>query len=325
MTTPTLAAVVCAYTEERWQDIVDAVTSLRQQSPKPDQIILVIDNNKPLFEKANQELKSPDIAIIENSQTRGLSGARNSGVAVAKTEIIAFLDDDAEASEGWCRALLDCFSDPDVVGVGGLVQPRWRAPRPTWWPSEFDWVVGCSYTGLPLQRGPIRNPIGANMAVRKSALDEAGPFSHAIGRVGKHPVGCEETELFIRINQTLQANRSTTVLYEPQAKVSHNIPASRANLSYFLRRCFAEGLSKAVVSKLVGSQDALSSERTYSTVTLPKGVARGIRDGIKGDRPGFARAGAIVAGLVATTIGYARGRMDSGKQLRLPKQLGGGQ
>ena len=311
----TLAAIVCAYTDERWDDIVDAIGSLQTQQPKPDEIVLVIDHNEALLAKAQKQFGS-DILVVPNSHRNGLSGARNSGIDASASEVIAFLDDDAAARPGWASALIDQFSSPEVVGVGGKVEPNWRAPRPSWWPLEFDWVVGCSYIGLPTKEADIRNPIGANMAVRRKAFTDVGGFSPALGRVGKHPVGCEETELFIRIHQE---ERSSVIRFAPGAVVDHNVPAARANFTYFRQRCFAEGISKAVVAKLAGSGDALSSERSYSTKVLPAGVIRGIVAGIKGDRSGFTRAAAIIAGLGITTFGYVRGRLDNGKELRIPK------
>jgi glucosyl-dolichyl phosphate glucuronosyltransferase len=91
--------------------------------------------------------------------------------------------------------------------------------------------------------------------------------------------------------------------------VKHNVPASRGTWAYFRRRCYAEGLSKAIVSKLVGSDDGLSSEWDYTLKTLPLGALRGLANGLKGDVNGFRRSGAIIAGLLLTTFGYVRGRL----------------
>ncbi|MDX6197452.1 MAG: hypothetical protein QOJ79_603, partial [Actinomycetota bacterium] len=78
---------------------------------------------------------------------------------------------------------------------------------------------------------------------------------------------------------------------------------------YFRRRCYAEGISKAVVAGLTGSDAALASERTYVRRTLPAGVARGLAAAVRGDVSGLVRAAAIVAGLVVTSAGYLRGRL----------------
>ena len=67
----------------------------------------------------------------------------------------------------------------DTVWQGGdssHVEPDWAGPPPEWFPSEFLWVVGCSYVGLPQHAAYVRNPIGASMAVRRRVFEEAGPF-----------------------------------------------------------------------------------------------------------------------------------------------------
>jgi hypothetical protein len=68
------------------------------------------------------------------------------------------------------------------------------------------------------------------------------------------------------------------------------------------------------VTNHVGPTAALASERLYTRRTLPIGVARGLRAGLRGDPSGFARAAAIIAGLAITTAGYAYGwlRRSSG-------------
>src|SRR5579859_6241737 len=102
MKDPTLdvSVVICAYTEERWHDLIAAVESIQQQSVTPSEIIVVIDNNKRLLERARAHIAG-GVIVIENSEPQGLSGARNSGIAVAHGAYIAFLDDDALAEPDW--------------------------------------------------------------------------------------------------------------------------------------------------------------------------------------------------------------------------------
>ncbi len=97
------------------------------------------------------------------------------------------------------------------------------------------------------------------------------------------------------------------MLFDNRAMIWHLVPADRSRFSYFRSRCYAEGLSKALVTANVGSRDGLSSERRYTTKTLPSGVARGVADFGRGDVSGLARAGAITAGLGSTVAGYGAG------------------
>ena len=102
------------------------------------------------------------------------------------------------------------------------------------------------------------------------------------------------------------------MLFDERAMIRHLVPAARTRFSYFRSRCYAEGLSKALVTASVGTADGLSAERRYTTRTLPSGVARGLADAARGDLSGLGRAGAIVAGLGATAAGYASGRGRAG-------------
>jgi glycosyltransferase involved in cell wall biosynthesis len=295
--------IICAYADERWGDLNAAVASVQGQIAPPGEIIVVIDHNPALLARANAQLAS--VTVVANERERGLSGARNSGLAVARGDVIAFLDDDAIAEPDWLVRLCAGYRDPAALGIGGAIEPLWTGGQAPWFPAEFGWVVGCSYRGMPGSTATVRNLIGANMSLRREVFAVVGDFSGALGRVGSRPVGCEETELCIRARQHWPGR---FFLYEPRARVHHRVPAARVRWRYFLARCYAEGLSKAQVVRLVGPDDGLATERTYTFRTLPQGVLRGLADGLwRRDAAGFARAAAIVAGLAATTLGYWAG------------------
>ncbi|OHV37867.1 MULTISPECIES: glycosyltransferase family 2 protein [Pseudofrankia] len=294
---PAVSVIICAYTEDRFGDITAALDSIRAQDPPASEIILVVDYNNALLGRARAAF--PDVIVVANENSRGLSGARNTGVERATGEIVAFLDDDARAAADWLAKLTAPYVDPNVVGVGGTVAADWLTTRPGWFPPEFDWVVGCSYVGLPTTVSEIRNPIGAAMSFRRKFFPLVGGFTDGIGRVGNTPLGCEETEFYIRLRRALPG---ASVLHVPDAVVYHKVPGTRAQWAYFQRRCYAEGISKAVVTNLVGATAALEAERAYVRRTLPRAVARGLRE-----RARWPQAAAVLAGVAVTGAGYARG------------------
>ena len=302
-TPPTISVVICAFTFDRLEVMGEALDSLRAQTLPPHEIVLVIDHAPELLEEA-QKLW-PDVKIVANREKQGLSGARNIGVAEASGEVVAFLDDDAIAAPDWLEHIAAAYADPKVLGAGGTVRPRWVEGKPAWFPAEFDWVVGCTHSGMPQELSPVRNLVGANMSFRREPLVEVGGFSHDLGRVGTLPVGCEETDLSIRVHQRWP---EAEILYDPAAAVEHVVPPSRGRLRYFIDRCRAEGRSKAVLTGMVGSDDGLSSERSYVRSTLPRGVARDLGQALRGDVGGFGRAAAIFLGLAATSVDYLRVR-----------------
>jgi len=300
---PAVSVVVCTYTEQRWDDLVAAVASVGRQSVRDGavELIVVVDHAPALEERLRNDI--PGARVVANPGARGLSPARNAGVAAARGPVVAFLDDDCVAAPGWLARLAGHFTAPDVVAAGGAVVPRWDAGRPAWFPSEFDWVVGCSYRGLPTATAEVRNLIGANMAFRRVVLDALGGFRDGLGRVGRVPLGCEETELCLRIATAVPGGR---VVYDPGAVVTHRVPAARAAPRYFAARCWGEGLSKATVARLAGSRRGLAAERRHAFRTLPGGALRALRDGAP------RRAAAIVLGLAITSFGYVRGRAAPG-------------
>ena len=158
--------VICVYTEQRWDDILAAVTSVRGQSRPAHEVIVVVDHNPALLRRLEAELGGA-VQLVPNREQRGLSGGKNTGVAAATGDVVAFLDDDAIAERDWLRYLADSYAGDAVAGVGGLTLPRWDAARPGWFPREFDWVVGCNYLGMPESRQPVRNLLGGNASFRK--------------------------------------------------------------------------------------------------------------------------------------------------------------
>jgi glycosyltransferase involved in cell wall biosynthesis len=299
-----VSVVICAYSEKRSEQTCAAIKSALSQDPEPAEVLLVVDHNAHLAARARSEISG--ITVLESDDVPGLSGARNTGLRAASQPITAFLDDDAEARPGWLAALVEPYRSSDVVATGGTVHPWWPGLRPRWLPPEFDWVVGCSYHGLPESVSPIRNPIGANMSLRTKLALDVGGFDTGVGRVGTRPVGCEETELAIRLTARTPG---ATVIYVPAATVDHHVSEERTNMSYFLRRCWHEGTSKATVVRLAGASSGLERERRHVAVVIPTAVLRDLRDFVTGDMGAFMRAVATVAGLGSAAAGYVRGRM----------------
>lgn len=309
---PDFSVVICAYTPERWDDLVAAVAAVQTQSQPPRELIVVIDHHAELYRRAHAAF--PGVLVLENTEARGLSGARNTGIRAARSEVIAFMDEDAVPARDWLEWLGQGYTDAKVLGVGGAITPLWAEGRPRWFPPEFDWVVGCTYRGMPVTAAPVRNLIGCNMSFRREVFAVVGGFRDGIGRVGKHPLGCEETELCIRAGRQWPQGR---MLYQPKARVFHRVPAPRATWRYFRSRCFYEGRSKALVAALAGPRTGLATERTYALQTLPRGVAAGVRSAVlQRDPAGLGRAAAITAGLFITAAGYATGRSSASPTAR---------
>ena len=301
-----ISVIICTHTEARWQYLVQAVESIQNQHTTPREIIVVVDHNPALRDRI--QVQFPGVRVVENREPKGASGAKNTGVAAATSRLVAFLDDDAAAEPDWLEILVTALDDANVMGVGGFTAPRWPQGRPRWFPEEFDWVVGCTHRGMPETNAPIRNLIACNMVVRREIFETFGGFRHGIGPAAGRPLGCEETEFCIRVGKQ---SSGRIWLHNVNARVHHQVPLRRTTWRYLIERCYGEGLSKALITNLVGSQAGLATERTYVIRTLPLGVLRGVRDFLfHFDIGGLGCATAIVLGLTVTTLGYVKGRLS---------------
>ncbi|KAA9149738.1 glycosyltransferase [Amycolatopsis acidicola] len=312
------SVVICAYTDRRWEDLVAAVASVREQTVPASEIIVVIDHNPALAERAAAEFVGA--AVVENSGRRGLSGARNTAIELAKGDVVAFLDDDAVAEPDWLAQLLAGYRDTRVLAVGGSAAPRWPdGVRSPLLPArgdgtgELDWVIGCTYTGQPVTETPVRNVMGCNMSFRREAFRLAGTFTEDLGRIGRTPLGCEETELCIRLHQ---ASPGAMILFRPQAAVRHRVTPDRLTWGYLRRRGWGEGLSKALVSRSVGADAALSTERDYLRRVIPAAWFRELSRFARGRRSGLTGMVALVLVVASTAAGYLRGKL-AGDKLRI--------
>jgi hypothetical protein len=307
-----VSVVICAYTEQRWEQTCAAIESAFDQDPKPAEVLLVVDHNAELAARARDQL--PRVTVLDSDGPPGLSGARNTGLRAATQPVTTFLDDDARARPGWLASLVEPYSSSDVVATGGSVHPWWPDQRPPWLPPAFDWVVGCSYLGLPDSTGPVRNPIGANMSLRTRLALDAGGFNCSVGQAGGNLQRCDETEMVIR----LTASRpKSTVIYVPAAAVDHHVGNDRLTFRYFMRRCWYEGVSKATVVRLSGSAAGLQRERRHVAVVIPAALLRELRSGVTGDLAAFMRISLSIAGLAATTTGYLIGQIRQAIHIRL--------
>ena len=102
-----VSVVICAYTMDRWDALAAAVGSCFDQTHKPSDVVVVIDYNEDLLQRATQEFTGA--VVVANRFEKGLSAARNTGIAASRGDVIAFLDDDAFAEPEWLEQLIAPF------------------------------------------------------------------------------------------------------------------------------------------------------------------------------------------------------------------------
>ena len=319
--------VILAYSLARWELDCAAVESALGQTLAPAEIMLCVDDNadRPqLLERFRERWPQrpgevPTVRIVESRSDAerstptvgragwrfrahygfrgtGISSGRTTCLALAQTEFLVFLDDDAVADPDWLARLLAPFEDPSVVAVGGAPLPVYAKPRPRWFPAEFDWVFGCAYEGLPKRTASVLRLIGANMAMRCEQL-------RAIGGVGS----MEDMEICHRL---LQRSPGSKLIYEPRAIVRHRVHEDRLAWGYFWRRCFWANRDKVAIMYGLGDAGNLKADRSFIARSLSIGVARGLRDFVTGDVGGLQRALSIIAGIGVSAVGYLTGLVE---------------
>jgi GT2 family glycosyltransferase len=300
----TVSVIICCYSQERLQDMRNAVASVQRQTRPPEEIIVAVDNNRDLYECLRSDFGEP-VEVVLNAGVKGLSATRNVGIAAAQGDLVAFLDDDAVAEADWLANLTAPFEDPRVHAAGGRAILNWVEDRPSWLPEDLDWTMGGSFTWLPLKRADVRNPHGHNMCFRREVFTSVGQFDGSLGRVASGGQAGEEAELCLRLKRQVPEAK---IVYEPSSVIRHKVPAARGTWRYFLRRSYQEGLCKARIKQLARAHGVkpLSTESAYLRHlllrALPSRLVRLWRP------PTVAQAAAIVACIAAVGVGHAVGR-----------------
>jgi glucosyl-dolichyl phosphate glucuronosyltransferase len=307
---PTVSVIICAYTEDRWSLLGDCIASVEAQTAPPIEIILCIDHNEKLLQRSEQHFVwgrpagAIPLTVVANKYEGHLGSARNTAAEIASGDVFAFLDDDAAAATDWLEHLIAPYSDPQVAAVGGAPLPAFeKKQRPRWFPYEFDWVFGCAYSGLPSARAQLAHLIGANMSVRRSALQEIGGF---------HSDDHDDMDMCLRL-----AFAQHNVLYEPLAVVTHFVPAARTTWHYFWRRCYFVNLGKVEAFANMPGAANLGAEFAFVGQILTKSVPAEIYRALRGDLYGLIRTGAMMAGIALAGLGHLSGKFRE-RWLRRP-------
>lgn len=297
----TAAVVVCTASREREPVLRRSVAALLAGRRTPEEVLVVVDREPEL--EADLAASLPlGVRVLHTEGEGGNSAARNVGIAAASADVVAFVDDDGVADPGWLEGLMGALeADTRLVGAGGRVVPRWDGDG-SWLPGELLWVAGCTYAGHRDDAGPIRNPIGCNMAFRRTGLVEVGGFATEFGKNGNAYAICDETELCLRLARRYGDGR---IVYAPDATVEHHVSVTRLTMRQLARRALSEGLSKGRLHRRHRGA-ALAAETGYVRRlllrTVPTLVGRAVT---RLDRAAARGAGAVVVTLGVTAASFA--------------------
>ena len=248
-----LSLIIATYNRAE-QLMVTLESVATQRHPAQRWECIVVDNNSKDDTRERVEAFAaahPDLQlryVFESNQ--GLSYARNRGIEEAKSEIIAFVDDDERIVEEFVSAYVELFaSHPNAMSAGGKIVAEYPTGRPRWMSKYAEQPIAnpmdFGKSIKPFPKGRI--PGGGNMAMRRSVFDKIGRFDTSLGRTGKQLIGGEESDLFERIEAAGMA-----CYYVPRAVMYHIIPESKLQPDYFERLSYNTGISQRLRAEMRG-------------------------------------------------------------------------
>ena len=250
MPNPQISAIICTHNRDRY--LGAAIDSLLAQDFPGDYEVIVVDNASTDNTRSvvEQRLPHPRLHYVHEA-TVGVSVARNTGAKVANATILAYLDDDAEASPQWLRSLHQVYQENERVAIaGGKVTLLWPPgiTHPNWISDNLAGTLGLYDLGTHFQliENPGHTPRGLNYSLRRSFLEQIGGFDLNLGRVGTRLLSNEE------LHMTQRALESHwQVAYVPDALVAHNVAPERIHPTWFLNRSWWQGISEYYREQLV--------------------------------------------------------------------------
>lgn len=245
--------LICTYNRaDLLGPTLDSLAGL-QGSPGLTWEVLIVDNNSTDDTAgcvAGRQRSFPVELRYEFEKRQGKSIALNTGIELARGEIILYTDDDVRVPAGWMEAAVrPLLTRTDIAYTGGPVRPMWERAPPAWLDSGGN--LGGTIAVKDHGDEPFifedrrKTPLGVNMAVRRELVQRIGGFRPDLGRRGKSLLGQEQAEFFYRSRAA-----GARGAYIPEMVLEHYVPASRLTHRYFRRWWFWKGISHARLHRI---------------------------------------------------------------------------
>ncbi len=229
------------------------LASLRRTDEGTDISVVVVDDGSADPAGVEAVSRRFGACLVVRETNGGPAAARNDGLSLVDTELVAFLDSDCTVRGEWLASLLPAFDDPAVGAVAPRIRPARDGDRRSSVLARFadghsDLDMGDRASAVGPER-TVRYVPAAALVVRRSALEET--FDESL-RVG------EDVDFVWRL-----ADAGWTVRYVPDVEVAHREPDS---WSGWLRRRFRYGTSAGPLARRHPARLAPLELRPWPTV-----------------------------------------------------------
>ncbi|MFB9837520.1 mycofactocin biosynthesis glycosyltransferase MftF, partial [Actinoallomurus acaciae] len=215
--------------------------------------VIVVDDGSPDPEPLRRVAATHDARLVRHPRNRGPAAARNTGLRLADTPFVAFVDSDCRPEDGWLDVLLPYFDDPKVAAVAPRIVPgtddsrllaRYEAAR-----SALDMGTRPALVRPGARLGFVPT---ATLVVRASPARDL-VFDEEM-RLG------EDVDFVWRL-----ADRGWHVRYQPEARVAHT---PRLAAPAWARRRHEYGTSAAALAERHPGRLAPAHPSAWNLATL---------------------------------------------------------
>jgi succinoglycan biosynthesis protein ExoM len=282
---------VCTY---RRPSLEATLRSLAAQvlPPATRMRVIVADNDEtpsaqPLAQRLATELALDCVYV--HAPARNISVARNACLDAGRAPLLAFLDDDEEASPTWLRCLIERLAEDDADVVFGPVRAIYPEDAPRWLrEADLHSISPIRRPGHGLETGYTCNAL----IVRDQVGDLK--FDPQLGRSGG-----EDTVFFHEMS-----TRGAKLTFAPKAIVTEIVRSQRVGLNWLLKRGFRTGQTHARILQTRGNARVVDCALAVAKVTYCAGVA-GLNAFSPARRTRALIRGALHCGVVGSLLGLS--------------------
>jgi GT2 family glycosyltransferase len=302
-----LTASIIVPTRERAGYLDVALASIAPQAAAAGAELLVVDDGPDRATRATA--RRHGARYVAHDASRGLNAARNTGIDAARGDLLVFVDDDVAVRPGWLAALLDADrrAEPDVGVLTGPIHARFEDHR----------LRSCGREGPPItsqDHGPedrdVEHAWGANMTVRRTAIERAGRFDETRELYG------DEQEWQDRVRAA-----GGRIRYVAAAALDHRRAGDDARLRALAAAAYRRGRASRRFDRFKGSAPPLARELRVLAGCAAHAVRFGCANGVVLTAHSLGRLSAALAPPPATRDpDFLSGRSGTVRRSRRPSR-----